>query len=85
MGAYHNVLRGEGSRGDLLTALEKEWENVATLEAQLAAAQADSARLDWLEAGDGMPGACTDCIALGYNLQGKQASLRAAIDTAREK
>jgi hypothetical protein len=35
MGAYHNALREEGSRDDLLTALEKEWTKVVKLQARL--------------------------------------------------
>ena len=35
MGAYHDALREEGSRSDLLTALEKEWEKVEKMEADV--------------------------------------------------
>jgi len=42
----------------------------------------DKERLDWLESGDGMPGACTDYIHLGYHLEKTYATLREAIDAA---
>lgn len=35
MGAYHNALREEGSRDDLLEALEKAWDTIDSLESGL--------------------------------------------------
>ena len=49
MGAYHNALREEGSKEDLLTALEKEWVRVGELEKQVESMQRDSAVLRALE------------------------------------
>ena len=40
MGAYHNALREEGTRKDLITALEKAW-------AEIDAARLDGAAVAW--------------------------------------
>lgn len=76
MGAYHNALREEGSRSDLLVALEKSWteaveanEEITRLRAELAKAKNDlgaaiTAAVDGraaVDAGQRIIGLC-DCI-----------------------
>jgi len=49
MGAYHNALREEGSRADLLTALEKEWVRIGELERHIESMERDRVVLRALE------------------------------------
>ena len=46
MGAYHNALREEGSRDDLMKALEEAWDEIETLKERVAQRQRESEMTD---------------------------------------